>query len=59
MGAVLIQLILVVVAAGLIVWLVNQFLPIDPRFKQLIMVLVVVALVLYIIYALMGAGSLV
>jgi hypothetical protein len=58
MGAVIIQLILVVLAAGLIVWLVNQFLPIDPRFKQLIMILVVVALVIYIIYALAGASSL-
>lgn len=47
----LITLIVTLVIAGIILWLVNAFLPIDYRFKQIIYFLVVLYVILTILAA--------
>ena len=49
----LITIVIVLIIAGLIIWLVEGFLPIDVRFKQLIRVVVIVGAVLYVIFLLL------
>lgn len=48
----LITLIATLIVAGLIWWLVEAFLPIDYRFKQLIYVLIVLYIIVVILKAL-------
>ena len=45
----IIQLIVVLIVVGLIVWLVQTFLPIDPRIKMVIIALVVLLLILWLL----------
>lgn len=47
----LIPVLVVLVIIGLIVWAINSFLPIDARFKQLIVVVAIIAALLYILKA--------
>jgi hypothetical protein len=49
--SILISLIII----GLVLWLVN-FLPVDATFKQVIRVVVIVCVVIWILYMLMGAS---
>jgi len=48
---VLLTLLTVIILGGLFLWLVNAFLPIDYRFKQLIYFLVVIVMVLFVLAA--------
>ena len=50
----LITVIIVIIIVGLILWLVNSFLPIDARFKQILNVIVVVLLIIWILVKLSG-----
>ena len=50
----LIQLIVVLVVVGVIVYLANALLPIDARFKLVINCLIGLALFLYVVSALTG-----
>jgi len=53
----LIQLIVLLVIVGLLLWVVNQFIPMDAKIKQILNVVVVVAVVLYLVaYFLPGLG---
>lgn len=52
----LISLIVVLIVAGLIVWLVNSYLPIAQPFKIAIVVLIVVVVCVYLLNA-VGIGS--
>ena len=53
----LIQLLIVAVVVGLVLWLINAFLPMDARIKQLITTLAVVLIVLFVcIWLLRFAG---
>jgi hypothetical protein len=47
MFAILVPLILIAVA----LWLVNQFIPMDPKFKMLINVVAIIIAVLYLLNA--------
>jgi type III secretory pathway component EscS len=47
-------LIIVCVIVGLILWLVNNYVPMQPQVKQIMNVLVIIALVIYFVYALLG-----
>jgi len=51
----LIQLVITLIIVGLLLYVVN-LLPIEPNIKQIIRVLVIVFIVIWLLYALMGAA---
>lgn len=50
----LISLIILIVVIGVVLWLVNTFIPMEPRIKQILNVVVIIALVLYLLFAFVG-----
>ena len=46
----LISLILVLVVVGVLLWLVNQFIPMDAKIKKILNVVVVVVVILWLLY---------
>ena len=50
----LIGLIIVLVVVGLILWLVNTYIPMDPKIKSIINVVVVIAVILWLINVFIG-----
>jgi hypothetical protein len=50
----LIELILVVVVVGMVLWLIDRFVPMSPPLKQLLTVVVVVIIILWVINLLFG-----
>jgi type IV secretory pathway TrbL component len=48
--AFLIQLLIVLLIAGVVLWAISQF-PIDPTIARVIRVVVIVVIVIYLIYA--------
>jgi len=53
----LISLIVVLVVVGIILWLVNHYLPIDPKIKMIINILVVLFIVIWLLGAIGVLGS--
>jgi hypothetical protein len=47
----LITLIFVLVVVGIILWLVNSYIPMDPKIKQILNVVVVIAVILWLLNA--------
>ena len=47
----LIQLLIVLVVVGVILWLINQYVPMQPPFKTIINVIVVLVLCLWLLRA--------
>src|SRR5690349_25117466 len=47
----LITLIVVLVVVGIILWLVNSYIPMDPKIKQILNVVVVIAVILWLLNA--------
>lgn len=45
----LIQLIVLIVVVGVVIWLVQNFLPIDPRLKMLIIGLLIFAVIIWLL----------
>ena len=45
----LIQIVVVLIVIGVLLWLVNQYLPMDPKIKSILNVVVVVAVVLWVL----------
>ncbi len=43
------SIIVAIIIVALLIWLVNEFLPIDPKFKRLIQIVAGIALVFYIL----------
>lgn len=54
----LLTLILVLVAIGVILWLVNTYIPMDPTIRKIINVVVVIAVVLWLLSAFGVLGEL-
>jgi uncharacterized BrkB/YihY/UPF0761 family membrane protein len=50
----LVTLIVVVVIVGVVMWLINAYVPMEPRIKSLLNIAVLVVLVLWILSALFG-----
>ena len=50
----LISLVVMLLVVGLRLWLVNNYLPMDPRIKKIINVVVIVAVVLWVIGLFVG-----
>ena len=55
----LIQLIVTLVLVGVILWAVNTYIPMDAKIKQILNVVVVIAVVLWLLsaFGLLGAGG--
>lgn len=47
----LISLILTLIIAGVLLWLVNAYIPMDPKIKKILNVVVVVVVVLWLLVA--------
>lgn len=45
----LIQVALVIIVVGVLLWLCNQFIPMEPRIKSILNAVVIIALVLWLI----------
>lgn len=55
----LISLILVLVVVGVILWLINAYVPMDPKIKKILNIAVVIIVILWLLYAigLLPAGD--
>lgn len=47
----LISLVLVLIVVGVLLWCVNSYIPLDPTIRKIINVVVVLAVVVYCLYA--------
>ena len=45
----LVQFVVVIIVVGVLLWLVNTYVPMDPKIKQILNIVVVVALILWIL----------
>ena len=54
----LIQLIIVLVAVGVILWLVNSYIPMDAAIKKILNVVVIIAVILWLLSVFGVIGSL-
>ena len=50
----LISIVIVLIVVGVLLWLVNQYIPMDPKIKQILNAVVVIAVVLWLLYAFVG-----
>ena len=55
----LISLILTLIVVGVLLWLVNTYLPMDAKIKQILNVVVVICVVVWLLYAfgVLGRGG--
>ena len=51
----LVTLIVVCVVVGLVMWLVNAYIPMEPRIKQVLNIAVVIFLILWILFGVFGS----
>lgn len=47
----LINLVIVLIVVGVLLWLVNQYIPMDPKIKNILNIVVVIAVVLWLLSA--------
>ena len=45
----LVQLVLILIVVGVLLWLVNTYIPLDPMIKKIINIVVIVAVVLWLL----------
>jgi hypothetical protein len=53
----LLYLILVFVVVGVVLWLINTYIPMQPQVKSIMNVLVIIGLVVFFIYFLFGLAG--
>lgn len=54
----LINLVFVLIVVGVLLWLVNTYIPMDPKIRQVINVVVVIAVVLWVLSLFVGFSHL-
>jgi type IV secretory pathway TrbL component len=54
----LINLVIVLIVVGVLLWAVNTYIPMDPKIKKILNVVVVIAVVLWLLNAFGVLGSL-
>lgn len=54
----LIQLVIVLIIVGVLLWLVNSFVPMDPKIKNILNIVVVIVVVLWVLSLFFDLGSL-
>ena len=50
----IIGLLLFIIVIGVLLWLVNSFIPMDAKIKQILNAVVVIALVIWLLFILLG-----
>lgn len=55
----LIQLVVILIVIGVLLWAVNTYIPMDARVKQIINAVVIIAIVIWLLFMLMAAVGLV
>jgi len=50
------QLIFILVIIGLVLWLVNTFIPMEPRIKNILNVVVIICVVLWLLSVFLGVN---
>lgn len=45
----LIEIVIVLIVVGLLLWVANNWLPLDPKIKQILNVVVIIAVVLWLL----------
>ena len=56
----LVSLVIVLIVVGVLLWLVQTYIPMDPTIKRIILIVVIIAVVLYVLSAfglLAGLGN--
>jgi len=52
----LVTLVLVLIVIGVLLWLVNTYIPMDPKIKQILNIVVIIAVVVWLLTVLLGAN---
>ena len=47
-------MVIVLIVVGILLWLVNQYIPMDPKIKQILNIVVVIAMVLWLLSLFVG-----
>jgi hypothetical protein len=50
----LISLIILIVVVGVLLWAINSFIPMEPRIKQILNIVVIIALVIFLLSLFIG-----
>ena len=50
----LIQFVVVLIVIGVLLWLANTYIPMDAKIKQILNVVVIIAVVLWVLYLFLG-----
>ncbi len=50
----LISLVIVLIVVGVLLWLVNNYIPMEPAIKQILTAVVVIAVVLWVLFLFVG-----
>ena len=54
----LVSVVLILLVVGILLWLVNTYIPMDPKIKNILNIVVVVAVVLWLLGLFLNVGSL-
>jgi hypothetical protein len=54
----LLGLIVTLVVIGVLLWLINSFIPMDPKIKQILNVVVIIVVVLWLLFQFLPSGGL-
>ena len=54
----LINIVIVLIVVGVLLWLVNSFIPMEPRIKNILNVVVIIAVVLWLLGVFLGGWDL-
>ena len=52
----IVQLVITLVVIGVIMWLVNRFIPMDANIKQIMNIVVLICVILWIVFGVFGLG---
>jgi hypothetical protein len=52
----LVSLIITLVVVGVVLWLINTYVPMEARIKQLLNIAVIVLVVLWLLFSVLGLG---
>jgi hypothetical protein len=54
----LISVVVVLIVVGVLLWLVNTYIPMDPKIKQILNIVVIIAVVLWVLCLFLPLGNL-
>ena len=53
----LIQLVVILIVIGILLWLANTYLPMDAKIKQIMNIVVVIAVIAWLLFAVFNIGQ--